>query len=164
MAIFSCLALLENETHLLYEAMFSRADNSQVKLLLRKLSLETKTHRDILEQMSRDFGQAFPPAEETCKELMGELYVRASESSRSVKEEVSRGIPIMEAVNSLIDFEKDLSEEYVTEMHSTLNALVEVNPAAKRILEDIAADEKRHVATLKLILEIASKASNANTE
>ncbi len=58
---------------------------------------------------------------------------------------------------NLVAYEESVGEEYVTLLHSTLKAFVETNPAVKKTLEDIAADEKRHAEILKQIVELSSK-------
>jgi len=45
MVVFSCLAQLEDVTYQLYEVLFDKAGNAQVRLLLGKIMLETRNHR-----------------------------------------------------------------------------------------------------------------------
>jgi hypothetical protein len=75
----------------------------------------------------------------------------------SAREMTLRGMPVVEVVRKLISLEEGASEEYLTEMHANVRLLVERNQAARKILENIADDEREHVEILKLVIEIASK-------
>jgi rubrerythrin len=156
---FACLALLEHEAFLLYEAMFDKAEDDQIRLLLGKIMLETKCHGEILQEANKQANAATPqtPGNVECEKEMGQLYTRAVESTRSLREKALQGRPISEIATELLQCETQLSEEYFNEIHSRLRATVQTNPAIKRILEDIAEDEKRHVETLNLILEMSSE-------
>jgi rubrerythrin len=154
---FACLALLEDETCELYEMMVSKANDMQVKLLLDCILQESRTHRELLEDIDKFLGHDSNPSFSECGKQMGQLFTQAVTFVRSAKGEVSGGAPILDVVRKLVDFEASASEEYLTEMHAGVRALVEVNPAVKRILQGIAQDEKSHVEILQLILGMASK-------
>lgn len=69
---------------------------------------------------------------------------------RSIKDGLHSGMPLLEALKTILEDEKALSEEYVTLLHSKVRVIGEDNTALKRILGDIAADEEKHQALLKL--------------
>ena len=154
--IFSCLARLEDVTYQLYEVLFDKTENTQVRLLLGKIMLETRNHREILEQLSKDYEHDSGSVVD-CAEEMGDLYTTAMESALSMKEKVLAGMPVLDAMRELVQYEDDVGEEYVTQAHARINALNETDLVLKRLLEDIAAEEKVHAEDLKLAIEIASK-------
>ena len=51
---------------------------------------------------------------------------------------------LLEALKTILEDEKALSEEYVTLLHSKVRVIGEDNTALKRILGDITADEEKH--------------------
>lgn len=153
--IFSCLARLEDATYHLYEVLFDKTEKAQVKLLLGKIMLETRNHREILEQLSKDNEHDSGSAVD-CTEEMGDLYTTAMEFALAMKENVLAGMSVLEAMRALIQYEGDVGEEYVTQAHTRINALNETDLVVKRLLEDIAAQEKVHAEDLKLAIEIAS--------
>ena len=153
--IFSCLARLEDVTYQLYEVLFDKAENAQVRLLLGKIMLETRNHREILEQLSKDYEHDSGSVVD-CAEEMGNLYTTAMESELSLKEKVLAGMSVLDAMRVLIQYEGDVGEEYVTQAHARINALNETDVVLKRLLEDIAAEENVHAGDLKVAIEIAS--------
>ncbi len=153
--IFSCLARLEDVTYQLYEVLFDKAENAQVRLLLGKIMLETRNHREILEQLSKDYEHDSGSVVD-CAEEMGNLYTTAMESALSLKEKVLAGMSVLDAMRVLIQYEGDVGEEYVTQAHARINALNETDVVLKRLLEDIAAEENVHAGDLKVAIEIAS--------
>lgn len=154
---FACLAMLEDETCELYEMMVSKAGDMQVELLLGSILEESRTHRELLKHIDKFLGHDSNPSFTECGKQMGQLFTQSLTFVRSAKEEVSGGAPILEIARKLVDFEESASEEYLTEIHAGVRALVETNPAVKRILQKIAHDEKSHVEILQLILRMASK-------
>ena len=153
MVVFSCLAQLEDVTYQLYEVLFDKAGNAQVRLLLGKIMLETRNHREILEQMSRDYEHGLGSVRD-CKSEMGSLYANAMESARSMKENVLTGMSVLEAMKALMRYEDQVGEEYVTQAHARVESVSGIDLVAKRLLEDIGADERVHAEDLKLKLAI----------
>jgi rubrerythrin len=154
---FACLAMLEDETCQLYEIMVSKTNDIQVKLLLDNILQESRTHRELLKHIDSFLGHDCNPSRAECEKQMGRLFAKALAFVRSAKDEASQGKAISEIARKLLDFEQSASEEYLTEMHAGIRALIEINPAVKRILEGIAHDEKTHVEILQLILQMAPK-------
>jgi len=154
--IFTCLARLEDATYQLYEALFDKTEQKQIRLLLGKIMLETRNHKEILEQLSRDYERTLETTT-TCEEEMGELYAKAMESTRSMKQDVQAGMPLLEALRILVQHEDAVGEEYITQVHARIKALGESDRVVKRLLEDIAAEEKTHSEDLRLAIEIASQ-------
>jgi len=155
-SVFSCLAHLEDATYQLYEVLFDKAKNTRVRLLLGKIMLETRNHREILEQMSEDYGYTSGAALD-CGNRMGTLYAVALASAGTLKEKVLEGMPILDAMKALVQYEDQVGEEYVIQAHAQLEAAGVVDVVAKRLLEDIAADEKVHADDLRLAIDIESK-------
>jgi len=50
-----------------------------------------------------------------------------------------------------------IGEEYVMQAHARIGSVDEIDPVAKRLLEDIATDENVHADDLKLAVEIESE-------
>jgi len=48
MSLYSCLALIEHETDLLYKTMVEKTRDRRIKLLLNVTPQETKGHEEIL--------------------------------------------------------------------------------------------------------------------
>jgi len=153
--IFSCLARLEDATYQLYEVLFDRSKNAQVRLLLGKIMLETRNHREILEQMSKDYEHGSGSVA-GCKDRMGTLYTRAMASALSMRESVLNGMSVLDAMKALMGYEDQVGEEYVTQAHARIDSVGEIDLVARRLLEDIAADEKVHAEDLRLAVEIES--------
>lgn len=158
-SVFSCLARLEDATYQLYEVLFDKARNAQVRLLLGKIMLETRNHREILEQMSKDYEHDLGSARD-CESTLGSLYTEAMVSARAMKESVLKGMPVLNAMKALVEYEEKVGEEYVTQAHARIESVDEMDPVARRLLEDIAADEKVHAEDLKLAVQIESTAGN----
>jgi rubrerythrin len=154
---FACLALLEDETCQLYEAMIDKERDNQIKLLLDCILQESRTHRELLRHIDKFLGHNSNPSSTECGKQMGQLFTQALTFVRSAKEDVSEGAPILDIARKLINFEESASEEYLTEIHAGVRALLEVNPAVKKFLQGIAQDEKSHVEILQLILTMTSK-------
>jgi len=155
-SIFSCLAHLEDLTYQLYEVLFDKAKNTRVKLLLGKIMLETRNHREILEQMSEDYENPSGTIRD-CRNQMGTLYTEALASARSLKDRVLAGMPILDAMKTLVQYEDQVGEEYVTQAHAQLESISGIDAVAKHLLEDIAADERVHAEDLRLAIDIESK-------
>ena len=155
-SVFSCLAQLEDATYQLYEVLFDKAENARVRLLLGKIMLETRNHREILEQMSRDYEHASGSVM-NCKSGMGTLYAEAMVSARSMKESLLKEMSVLSAMKALMGYEIHVGEEYVMQAHARIGSADEIDAVAKRLLEDIAADEKVHAEDLKLAVEIESE-------
>ena len=153
--IFTCLARLEDATYQLYEVLFDKTEKAPVRLLLGKIMLETRNHREILEQLSKDYEHDSGSAVD-CAGEMGDLYTAAMESALSLKERVLAGMSVLDAMKTLVKYEGDVGEEYVTQVHARINALSETDLVLKRLLDDIAAEEKVHAEDLMLAIEIAS--------
>lgn len=153
---FACLAMLEDEAYQLYEMMVHLADDNQTSLLLDIILQETRKHRELLRHLSRVFEHSPPQSTIECERLMGQLFTQAVMLVRSVKNNVLNGATVREAARELADFERGASEEYVAEMHAGIRAIVQTNPAVKKILEGIANDEKGHIEILQLVTNIAA--------
>jgi rubrerythrin len=136
--------------------MVDKAENTQIRLLLDEILQQTKTHRELLKHLSRALGNNSTPSTTECESQMGQLFMQSLASASSIKKEVSRGMPILEAARQLLKFEDNVSEEYLTRIHAGIRALSEANPAVKRILADIADDERRHAEILQLMVDIGS--------
>ena len=90
-SILYCLARLEDATYQLYEALFDKAENPQVRLL-GKIMLETRNHREILEQMNKDYEHG---SAGDCEKKVGALYTSAMGSARSIRDNVLNGMPVL---------------------------------------------------------------------
>ena len=154
--VFSHLAQLEDVTCQLYEVLFDKAENSRVRLLLGKILLETRNHREILEQMSRDY-ELYSQSGKDAETGMGALYEGAMESARSLRERVLKGMSVLDAMRALMEYEVQVGEEYVMHAHTRIGSVEAVDVVARRLLEDIAADEKVHAEDLRLAVEIESR-------
>jgi hypothetical protein len=154
--VFLCLARLEDVTYQLYEVLFDKTEKAPVRLLLGKIMLETRNHREILEQLSKDYEHDSDSVVD-CAEEMGGLYAAALEAALSMKEKVLAGMSVLDVMKALVQYEGDVGEEYVTQAHARIHALSETDLVLKKLLEDIAAEEKVHAEDLKLAIEIASK-------
>jgi Mg2+ and Co2+ transporter CorA len=154
---FACLALLEDETCQLFELLMKKTDDTQTNLLLDVILQETRKHRELFRHLSTIFenGPVATPLE--CGKTLGEFFTTTMALINSAREMTLRGMPMVEVVRKLISLEEGASEEYLTEMHANVRLLVERNQAARKILENIADDEREHVEILKLVIEIASK-------
>ena len=126
-SVFSCLAQLEDATYQLYEVLFDKAENARVRLLLGKIMLETRNHREILEQLSRDYEHASGSVRD-CKSGMGTLYAEAMASARSMKQSVLKGKPVLDAMKALIGYEFQVGEEYVMQTHARIGSVDEIDP------------------------------------
>jgi len=153
---FACLSFLEDETCQLFELMMKRAEDAEIRLLLDIILQETRKHRELLKHLSAVFGEAAIVSSREC-EKMGEWFKQAVALTRSVKAEVQRGMDTAEAARRLIDFERDVGEEYVAQAHAAARASVQENQAVRTVLESIARDEKGHAELLQLVIDIASQ-------
>ena len=79
-----------------------------------------------------------------CEVEMGQAYKESPSHVRSIKDGLHSGMPLLEALKTILEDEKALSEEYVTLLHSKVRVIGEDNTALKRILGDITADEEKH--------------------
>jgi rubrerythrin len=151
---FSCLALIEYETCLLYKAVIKKAEDLRVRLLLFNILAETKKHKGVLEQMSKIYGQTFPPKMVDCNKTMGKVFKESIEFTRSLRRKSQKGLPLLELMEKLVDYEKAIGEEYATIIYSQLKILETKEAAMKKILEYIVMDEERHVEALRLAIRI----------
>ena len=150
----ACLAVLEDEACKLYEVLVDKSERAEVSLLFDEILQETRTHRELLRHMSKILGQATPPLSE-CEKSMGSFFSHSVEFIRSIKDQVLKGMPVVDAATKLVKFEEDAaSEEDVTLTYVKPQAAGTTNTAIKRILTDIANDEKSHAEILRLIVEI----------
>jgi len=160
MMSFSCLALIECETRLLYEEMEKRAEGRNIELLLNVILQETKGHEEIFKRLARLYDQAYPPATSDCQKVMGTILTDSLRLTRKLKEEVQKAMPLSECARRLVDYEAAVGEEYVTLMHSRITASDEGDAVLRRVLRYIAEDE-RHAEILKSIIEITLNKKNA---
>jgi hypothetical protein len=137
--------------------MISKTKDSEISLLLDIIMQETRKHRELLKHLSKFFESNPVVSATECEKQMGQFFVQALALVHSVRDEVTRGIPIAKAASRLVAFEESANEEYVTEMNTRVAMLVETNQAVKKVLEDIAEDERGHVEILQLVAETASK-------
>lgn len=156
MSLYSCLALIEHETNLLYEAMVEEAEDRNIELLLTVILHETKGHEEIFKRLARLFDQTYPPATSDCERLLGTIFADSVELMKNLKESVRKGMPSSEAMRRLLRYEDTVGEEYVTLAHSRLSAVSEKDVTIKKILEYIGRDEERHEEILKRAIELAS--------
>lgn len=84
---------------------------------------------------------------------MGTLYAEAMTLARTMKETVLKGVSIIDAMKALMRCEVRVREEHITEAHARIGSVDEIDSVAKRLLEDIAADEKVHAKDLKFAVE-----------
>jgi rubrerythrin len=151
---FSCLALIEYETCLLYKAIVDKTEDLRVRLLLFNILAETKKHKGVLEQMSKIYGQTYPPQMADCNKMMGKVFKESVESARSLRRKSRKGLPLLQVMENLVDYEKAIGEEYATIIYSQLKILQTREAAMKKILEYIVMDEERHVEALRLAIRI----------
>ncbi|MGA2240001.1 MAG: ferritin-like domain-containing protein [Candidatus Bathyarchaeia archaeon] len=156
MSLYSCLALIEHETDLLYEAMVEKAEDRKIQLLLDVILQETKGHHEIFKHLARLFDQTYPPAIPDCKKVLGTIFTDSLELTRNLKDSVQNGMPLSEAMRKLVSYEGSVGEEYTTLIHSRLSASDEEDVTVKKILEYIARDEERHEEILRRAIEVAS--------
>jgi rubrerythrin len=154
---FACLALLEDETCQLFELLMKKTDDTQMNLLFDVILQETRKHRELFRHLSTIFENGVVATPHECGKELGEFFTTSVALTKSVREMILRGMPLVEVLRKLISFEEGAGEEYLTEMHANVRLLVERNHAVKKILKDIADDERKHAEILKLIIEIASK-------
>lgn len=121
---FPCLALVEYETSLLYEAMIEKVENPKAKLLLLNILEETRKHRKILEAISEAYGQGYPPSLSECEDVLGKLFKESIEFTRTLREKVLRGSSIKAVVERLIRYEENIGEEYLNQIQSRVTAYV----------------------------------------
>jgi rubrerythrin len=156
MLVYSCLALIEHETAMLYGTMVEKAKDRNIELLLNVILQETKGHEEIFKRLARLFDQTYPPAIPDCKKVMGRIFAGSVEFTRDLNDSVHKAMPLLEAMRKLVNYEENVGEEFVTLMHSRLSACDEEDATIKKILEYIAGDEERHEEILKLAIEVAS--------
>jgi rubrerythrin len=161
MTSFSCLALIERETKLLYEEMVKKARDRNIELLLNVILQETKGHEEIFKHLARLCDQAYPPAISDCEKLMGTILTDSLRLTRNLKEDMQKGMPLSECVRRLVDYEAAVAEEYVTLIHSRISATYEEDASTRKVLEYIGKDEERHGEILKSIIQITSNKKNA---
>jgi hypothetical protein len=153
---YSYMALLEYEASLAYELLVEKCNQSGAKLLLVSICEDTKKHANIMKSVCQSLGLAYPPPTARSQDEMGEIYVNSLSHVRSIKLGLQVGMSLFEALKTVLEDEKTMSEEYVSSLHSKLRLAEEDNMALKRILRDIVADEEKHEELLKLILDSIS--------
>jgi len=156
MSLYSCLALIEHETNLLYEAMIEKAEDRKIQLLLDVILQETRGHKEIFKHLVRLFDETYPPAIPDCKKALGTIFTDSLELTRNLKDSVQNGMPLSEAMRKLVSYEGSVGEEYTTLIHSRLSASDEEDATVKKILEYIARDEERHEEILRRAIGVAS--------
>ena len=67
---------------------------------------------------------------------------RVDEAIRGGHSSVLKGMSVLDVMKALMGFEVQIWEEYVTQAHARIGLVDEINPVAKRLLEEIAADEE----------------------
>jgi rubrerythrin len=156
MPLYSCLALLEHETCLLYETMVERAGDRDIKLLLNVILQETKGHEEIFKHLARLFDQTYPPGIPDCRTAVGQIFTDSVELTKNLRDGMQKGMPLLEAMRRLIDYEGSVGEEFVTLIHTRLAASDEEDATIKKILQYVARDEERHEEILKFAIRLAS--------
>lgn len=157
---YSCLALIEHETRLLYETMVEKAGDRSIELLLMVILQETKGHEEIFKHLARLFDQTYLPTIPECRAAAGELLTDSVELTRNLKDSMQKGTSLLEAMRRLIDCERGAGEEFVTLVHTRLGASDEEDATIEKVLEYIARDEERHEEILNLAIKLASTKKN----
>ena len=85
---FSCLALLEDETSQLFNLLTERSENTQVRLLLNLLLLQTEMHRELLNELGRNSGNETLSSVTDCEKELGALFTAALKLTQSAKQDV----------------------------------------------------------------------------
>jgi hypothetical protein len=147
---------LECETSLAYESLVEKCGDPRAKLLLVSVLEDTKKHANIMKSICQSLGQAYPPSIARSQAEMGEIYVESLSLVRSIKLGLEIDMSLFQALKTILEDEKAISEEYVTLLHSKLRLVEEDDMALERILRDIVADEEKHLELLKLILDAIS--------
>jgi len=151
---FACLALLEDEACQLYEVMVAKSEDPAVSLLLDVILQESRTHRELFRHAS-SICEHTSSSLADCSKQMGTLFVHSVEFIRSIRIQVSDGMPIDEAAGKLVKFEEDVAnEEDVTLLYASLTSIATLDIVMKRILGGIAQDERHHAELLRLILDL----------
>jgi hypothetical protein len=153
---YSYMALLESETALAYELLAEKCSDPRAKLLLVSVLEDTTKHANIMKFICQSLGLAYPPSIARSREVMGQTYVDSLSHVRSIKLGLQIDMSLSEALKTILEDENTISEEYVGQLHSKLRLVEEDNLALRRILKDIAADEKKHEQLLKMILDSIS--------
>jgi len=152
----ACLAALEDEACKLYEVLVDKSERPEICLLFDEILQETRTHRELLTHASKILGQATIPPLIECEKNMGSLFSHSIDNIRSIKDQVLKGMSVVDAAAKLVKFEEEAaSEEDATLTYINPQAAVTTNTAIKRILTDTAKDEKSHAEILRLAVEIS---------
>ena len=154
---YSCMAMIEHETSLVCGLLVEKCHDTGARLLLVILYEDTKKHANIMKAISQSLGQAYPPPADRCEVEMGQVYKESLSHMRSIKEKLHNGMSLSEAVKSMLDHEKAVGEEYLTQLHLKVRLLEERDTALRRILGDIAVDEEKHEELLKLVMNSISR-------
>ena len=90
---------------------------------------------------------------------MGSLFSHSIDYIRSIKDQVLKGMSLVDAATKLVKFKEGsaASEEDATLTYVNPQAAMTTNTAIKRILTDIAEDEKSHAEILRLVVEISGQ-------
>jgi hypothetical protein len=154
---YSCMAMIEHQTSLACELLVEKCHDTGARLLLVTLYEDTKKHANIMKAISQSLGQTYPPPADRCEAEMGQTYKESLTHMQSIKEKLQNGMPLSEAVKSMLAHEKAVGEEYLTQLHLKVRLLEEHDTALRRILGDIAADEEKHEELLKLVMDSISR-------
>lgn len=155
--LFSCLALIEEETSRLYEEIVKKAESPQVEVLLFNILQGTVKHREVLKHIAKAKGQTYPPPVGDCEEKMGKFFKESMEFTRIMADDLRKGMPVINVLKKLAGFEEGIGEEYLTQIHSRIGTRIESDPAVKRVLEEISTDENRHMKDLKKAIEMITR-------
>jgi len=159
MVAYSCLALIEHETELLYETMVRKAGDRNLELLLNLILQETKGHEEIFKHLARLHDETYPPAVADCKAALGKVFAESVEFTKDLSSRVQNGMPLLDAMSKLAGYEGAVGEEYMTLVGSRLSTFDEEDSTIRKILLHIAKDEEGH----KEILRQAIGAGSAST-
>jgi hypothetical protein len=76
--------------------------------------VETRNHRKLLEEISSNqVENVLRPAETEC-DSMGELFKQALTSTRHMRDEIVKGMPLVEAATNLVAYETSVGEEWTS--------------------------------------------------
>lgn len=151
---FSCLALIEYETSLLYDTIIEKVKDEKVKLLLLNILEETKKHEKILKAISKLYGHECSPLLSECEKILGKMFNECIEFTRAMRRSIQEGSSVKEVLNKLICYEENIGEEYLSQIQSRITEYMTGDPVIKEIMEYIVNDEVRHVNSLKLALTL----------
>jgi len=149
---FSCLAKLEHEMSLLYEAMVEKTEDLAVKPLLIFLLEDTRKHRMICEHISKVKSEPYPVRIDECEKEVGTEFKRSIDYTRSLRDKFQKGMPLLDVVMKLVEYDEFIGEEYLTLLYSRMRFILTKENEIQKILEYIADDEERHKEILELVI------------